>query len=69
VLATDRHAAFAAGWLLAAVVAVGVLLTPWDLQTRALVALAVAPVVGLVVHLVALRPMLTERRAGPVAAA
>jgi O-antigen/teichoic acid export membrane protein len=69
VLATDRHAAFAAGWLLAAVVAVGVLLAPWDLQTRALVALAVAPVVGLVVHLVALRPMLTERRAGPVAAA
>jgi hypothetical protein len=61
--ALTRHGAFVGGWLTAVAVAVALLLLPADLETRAVVALLVGPVAGIVVHLVALRAVApdTER--------
>lgn len=53
--ALTRHGAFVGGWLTAVAVALGALLLPADLATRAVVALLVGPVAGIVVHLIALR--------------
>jgi len=46
---------FVSGWVCAAVVAVLVLLVPFDLATRAVLALLIGPVAGIVLHLTALR--------------
>lgn len=54
VLARGGHNYYSAGWLVAAVLAVILLLLPADIETRALTSLSVAPLVGLVVHCVAL---------------
>lgn len=54
--ALTRHGAFVSGWLTALAVAIGLLLLPGSLETRASVALLAGPVAGIVVHLVALRP-------------
>jgi hypothetical protein len=54
VLARGRHTAYSAGWFVAAAVAVLLMFVPGDLFTRSVVALAVGPLAGLVVHLVAL---------------
>lgn len=54
-LALRRHRAYALGWICSSVAAVLVLLGPGVLQTRVLTSLLVAPTVGIVVHLVALR--------------
>lgn len=54
VLAAGLRNAYAAGWLLAAIVAVGgVTLLPGDLVVVALVAISVGPIGGAVVHVVA----------------
>ena len=54
VLAAGLRSAYAIGWGLAALVAVGmVLLLPGDLVVVALVAISVGPVAGAAVHLVA----------------
>lgn len=71
VLAVGRHTAFATGWLAAAGVAVGVLLLPLTLDLRAVLALACGPLVGLFVHVAALKPVLRDgaraRAEGPTA--
>lgn len=53
--ALTLHAVFVAGWVVAVVVAVLVLLLPLDLSTRATLALTAGPLVGICLHLVALR--------------
>lgn len=55
VLALGRHRAYAAGWLVATAVSAGVLLAPGSLAVRAVLSLAVGPLVGVVVHAVAVR--------------
>jgi O-antigen/teichoic acid export membrane protein len=68
--ALNRHGAFVAGWVLAVVCTIGVLLLPFGITGRSIAALAVGPVVGLTLHLWFLRghpePAAT---AGPVASA
>lgn len=53
-LATDEHRWFTAGWLLALVAAVAVLLAPWALTDRVVASLFVGPLVGMAVHLMAI---------------
>jgi O-antigen/teichoic acid export membrane protein len=53
VLALGRHLVYASGWLIAATVSVGLLLWPAPLTTRALLSLAVGPIVGIAVHVIA----------------
>ncbi|WP_375384730.1 hypothetical protein [uncultured Microbacterium sp.] len=50
-LAESRHAAYAAGWIVAAVATVVLLLVPTDPTLRTLTAVLVAPILGLAVHL------------------
>lgn len=51
VLAKSEHAAYSAGWLVAAIVSVGIMLTPFDVVPRTLIALAAGPFVGVLLHL------------------
>ena len=51
-LALDRHAWYVAGWVAATAVTVVVLLRPWPMETRTVVALLAGPVVGIPIHLV-----------------
>jgi len=51
VLAKSEHAAYSTGWLVAAIVSVGVMLTPIDVVPRTLIALAAGPLLGVIVHL------------------
>lgn len=53
-VAAARHRAYATGWVSATVASILLLLLPLDLETRTIVALMGGPVVGIVVHLVAL---------------
>ena len=53
--ALTLHGRFVAGWVCAVVVAVLVLLLPFDLATRAVLALSIGPIVGIVLHLTGLR--------------
>lgn len=53
--ALTLHGAFVAGWVVSVVVATSVLLLPLDLETRAVVALLVGPLLGIALHLTALR--------------
>ena len=63
VLARSEHMVFTAGWVIAAVATVLLLLVPGDLETRAIVALAVGPILGLVAHVVGLwRSLASTRR-------
>lgn len=55
VLARGLHGAYVAGWTIAAVLSVAGLALPGVLTTRVIVALAAGPLVGVVVHLLALR--------------
>lgn len=55
VLALGRHFWYAAGWFVATVVSIAILLTDLPLDERAVLALAIGPVVGVGVHLFALR--------------
>ena len=63
VLAAERHAVYVAGWLVATVMAVALLLTGVDPAVRAALAVGVAPLVGAAVHLVAVRPSRVPRPA------
>jgi hypothetical protein len=63
-LAQSRHVPYAAGWVVAAVATVGLLLTPGDPVPRTLTALLVAPALGLVVHLASIRPNAAALEAG-----
>lgn len=53
--ALTRHTAFVTGWVAAVVGALAILLLPFDLTSRAILALLVGPLLGVAVHLVALR--------------
>lgn len=53
-VAAASHRAYAGGWICATVAAALLLLVPLDLETRTVVALLCAPLVGIVVHVVAL---------------
>jgi uncharacterized membrane protein YccF (DUF307 family) len=53
-LARNRHGAYTLGWLAASIVAIAVLLLPLPLDLRAIFALSVGPVAGIIVHLGAL---------------
>lgn len=54
VLARSAHTWYSAGWVIAAVAAVLLLLVPGDIYSRSLLALSVGPLAGLLVHLFAL---------------
>ena len=61
--ALTMHRVFVAGWVVAVAVAIGALLLPLDLPGRTLLGLTVGPLVGIAVHVRALR------RAEPAASA
>lgn len=50
-IARSGHLAFLTGWVVAAVTLIAVLFAPFDLISRTIAALALAPALGLVVHL------------------
>lgn len=52
--AMTLHGVFVAGWVSAVVVAVLVLLLPFDVSSRAVLGLSIGPIVGMAVHLAAL---------------
>lgn len=54
-VAAAAHRAYALGWVTATAVAAVVLLLPWELQTRTVAALLCGPLLGIGVHLAALR--------------
>lgn len=54
-IASGRHTAFAAGWVVATVVTAGALLGPGPLATRTVIALTLGPLAGVLVHLAGLR--------------
>lgn len=68
VLSRDAHGLYALGWVVASVITVGFLFVPIDLATRAAIALAAGPAVGLVVHGVGHRILPSRRDAAPDAA-
>ncbi|WP_264076983.1 hypothetical protein [Mycolicibacterium houstonense] len=53
-VAAALHRAYAAGWIIATVAAVGLLLLPLGLEERTIIALLCGPLVGIAVHLGAL---------------
>ncbi|MEB0201768.1 hypothetical protein QN354_08360 [Cryobacterium sp. 5I3] len=61
-LARGEHRSYAVGWVLASVVAVGMLFVPVSLEGRAALALSLGPIVGLVFHLAALRSATRQGR-------
>jgi len=54
VLALTAHNFYSLGWVLAAACAIALLFVPADLETRAILALAIGPLAGLLVQVVAL---------------
>jgi O-antigen/teichoic acid export membrane protein len=63
-VAAAMHRAYSAGWIGATVVSTLLLLLPLQLETRTVVALLCGPLVGIAVHLAALRMV---RQTGPAA--
>ncbi|MGV8896772.1 MAG: hypothetical protein ACOH10_05085 [Rhodoglobus sp.] len=53
VLARGEHNYYSAGWLVAAIVAMALLLLPFGIEARTLISLSFAPLAGLVVHYLA----------------
>lgn len=54
VLAAGKHAAFLYGWVVSALVLIGVLLLPVELVPRTVASLVIGPLAGLTIHLLAL---------------
>ncbi|KQQ95842.1 hypothetical protein ASF62_05010 [Leifsonia sp. Leaf325] len=54
-LARGRHGAYTAGWVVAAVTTIGLLLVPLAIEERMVLSLAVGPVIGVIVHTIASR--------------
>ncbi|SEB00338.1 Membrane protein involved in the export of O-antigen and teichoic acid [Leifsonia sp. 21MFCrub1.1] len=52
VLSRDRHGLYAAGWVVASLVSLGVLFFPLPLPERTALSLAAGPLIGLAIHLV-----------------
>lgn len=61
-IARSGHTAFLVGWVVAAVTLITVLFAPFDLITRTIAALALAPALGLMVHIGYLIAMGVRRR-------
>ena len=61
-LAVRAHGAFSLGWVAATLAAAGCLLLPASIETRAVLGLAVGPLIGVVVHAVAVRRAFAARR-------
>lgn len=61
-IAVRAHGAFSLGWVAATVAAAGCLLLPAPIETRAVLGLAIGPLVGVVVHAVAVRRAFAARR-------
>lgn len=61
VIARGGHTAFLLGWVLAAIVAVGLLFLPLEFGTRLVIALAAGPAAGLIVHVIFLRSSAVNR--------
>lgn len=59
-VAAALHRAYAAGWIIATVAAVGLLLLPLGLEERTIIALLCGPLVGIAVHLGALVRLATR---------
>ena len=55
VLAANRHAWYTSGWAVSAIVSVLVLLLPIDASTRIIIALLGGPLIGAIVHVIAVR--------------
>lgn len=68
-LARSLHTVFTAGWVVAAAATVLLLLVPGQLETRAIVALAVGPTLGLLVHVGGLWRSLSGERGRQTASA
>ncbi|MCP3426451.1 hypothetical protein NBM05_10665 [Rothia sp. AR01] len=60
-LALNAHRVYTAGWVIAALTAIGLLFLPMDLIPRALVALYVGPAVGFAVHLAGMVAVMRHR--------
>lgn len=56
-VATRRHLVYAIGWVVAAVVSIGLLLLPLDFGTRTALALLLGPATGIATHIVGLSAM------------
>lgn len=55
VLATGRHTVYALGWLAATTTSLALLFTPLSMEARAVLALTIGPLVGIVIHAVAVQ--------------
>ena len=62
-LARGHHGLYTAGWVIAALVSVAMLLLPGDTDQRMLAALAVGPAIGVAVHLLGLGILVRNDRA------
>ena len=60
VLASEKHGAYLCGWLIAALASALALFLPIDLQHRVLLSLAVGPLIGIGVHVLATAPNRTR---------
>ena len=67
-LALGRHRAYAAGWLVATVCSTAVLLLPGALEGRVIASLGAGPLVGVLVHVAAVRRALRADRPGTLRA-
>lgn len=63
-LALGRHRAYATGWFLATLGAAAVLMVPGPLEARAVASLATGPLVGVLVHVLAVRRALRPDHRG-----
>jgi O-antigen/teichoic acid export membrane protein len=61
-LAVRAHRAFSVGWLVATLGATALLLLPAPIETRAVLSLAIGPLAGVAVHVVAIRRAFGGRR-------
>lgn len=62
VLSRNDHAAYMTGWVVAAVVATGLVLMPWAIGDRVVAALVIGPAAGLVIHIASVARGAAQRR-------
>lgn len=67
VLARSLHFAYSLGWAISALVTMGIMVLPLPFLDRVLFALLFGPVAGLIVHFVALVPLMRRARRGVTA--
>ncbi|TFB59204.1 hypothetical protein E3N86_11790 [Cryobacterium sp. Hz7] len=62
VLSRDSHTAYTAGWVVAAVIAMGAVLMPWAIGDRVIAALVIGPAAGLFIHITSVVRASAQRR-------